>query len=556
MTEFHVVVLGTGAAGLTAALAAHEAGASVGLYDRADRVGGTTAWSGGMVWIPNNHHMADVGVTDSREDALRYLRAISLGTAEEALIESFVDQGPRVIRWLEDTTPVEFYTVERFPDYHPEVPGGKPQGGRSLECPPYEFAQLGAWADRVTVGYQMDFRSTMNETPLGTWPTITPEEYARRVKEDLRAMGESLAGRLLKGCLDRGIEPVTGARARQLVCEDGRVTGVRLEAAGGAVSEVHARRGVVLACGGFEWDSELRRSFLRGPVDRPVSVPTNTGDGLRMAMQAGAALANMREAWWYPTVDLPVQGELRPFQIMTHAGWPRCIVVNRAGRRFYNEATNYNASGAAFHFLDPTSYEYTNLPCWAVFDHEHLTRYGFSAVPGAMPTTDAADSPDWLVSAPTVGELADRLGIDRQGLESTIERWNRHCAKGADPDFHRGVSAHDRWWGDPSFDRDTTTCTLGPLDTPPFHAAQVRPGILGTKGGPKTDPSGHVLDLDGNQIPGLFAAGNVMASCTGSGYGGAGGTLGPAIVFGALAGAAAAKQQPANLLRLAATGDS
>jgi 3-oxosteroid 1-dehydrogenase len=319
------------------------------------------------------------------------------------------------------------------------------------------------------------------------------------------------------------------------VIEDERVVGAVI-----AGDIVRARRGVVLACGGFEWDPDLCRAFLRGPIERPVSVSTNTGDGLRMAMRAGAALGNMREAWWYPTVDLPVDGELRPFQIMTHAGWPRCIMVNAQGKRFLNEATNYNASAAAFHVIDPDTMRLVNLPCWVIFDHDHFSRYGFGAVPGAEPVTPGDGGPEWMVSADDLRGLAEKLGIPTGALVSTVERWNSNVAGGRDPDFGRGEHAHDRWWGDPSFDRSTTASTLGPLETAPFHAARVRPGTIGTKGGPRTNAGAQVLDLGGEPIPGLFAAGNVMASCMGPGYGGAGGTLGPAIVFGYLAGRTAA----------------
>jgi 3-oxosteroid 1-dehydrogenase len=212
--EIHdVIVLGSGAAGMTAAIAAQAAGADVALYEKADTVGGTTAYSGGMVWMPGNDHMAEVGAGDSPQEAREYIRAISLGMSDAQLADAFIDQGPSILRWLEAETPVEFYVVDGFPDYHAELPGGKPEGGRSLECPPFEFSRLGDWADRITVGYQMEYRCTMNETPLGTAPTMTPELYAQRTELDLRTIGQSLAGRLLRGCLDRGIVPTT-ARGR------------------------------------------------------------------------------------------------------------------------------------------------------------------------------------------------------------------------------------------------------------------------------------------------------------------------------------------------------
>ncbi|WP_116997222.1 FAD-dependent oxidoreductase [Desertimonas flava] len=535
---FDVIVLGTGAAGLTAALAAAHAGASVGLFEKSDRVGGASAWSGGMVWIPCNPHMEAIGADDSREEALRYLDSLSHGMIDPALAAAYVDTGPEMVSWLEADTPVEFTPCVGFPDYHPEHPGGRPHGGRSLECLLYPFDELGPWADQVTVGRQMpETHLRMGETPLGS-PTLTPvppAEMQRRREHDERGLGQSLVGRLLRGCLDRGVEPVVATRATRLITEGDDVVGVRVEGPAGP-RDLGARGGVVLATGGFEWADDLVKAFLRGPLERAVSVPTNTGDGLRMAMRVGAALGNMREAWWVPTVDVPDPDEPEttfPYLIMSQRTRPRLIMVNRQGRRFSNEAANYNASGAAFHDFDPTTFDYANLPAWLVFDQEHLDRYGFANVrPGG-------GVPFGAESADTLAELGRRLGMPDGALDTTVRRWNEFSAAGCDPDFGRGASAHDNWWGDPAF-KGTPQATLGPIDTAPFHAVRVRPGALGTKGGPRTDASAQVLDVDGAPIRGLYAAGNVMASAMGMTYGGGGGTLGPGMVFGYLAGRAAA----------------
>src|SRR6185369_2853902 len=278
MEIYDLVVLGTGAAGLTAALAAHDAGAKVGLFEKGDAVGGTSAWSGGMIWIPNNHHMAEMGVADSAEDAIRYLMSMSHDMMDRTLVERFVETGPSMVRWLEENTPVKFQPVGAFPDYHPEHPGGKPAGGRSLECPLYSFEALGDWAGRVTQGeFYPETITTMGESPLGQPipKAISAEELGRRRARDERGCGQSLIGRLLRGCLDRGIEPRTGARARDLILDGGRVAGVRFDGDGGRF-EIGARAGVVLATGGFEWNTDLVRAFLRGPMTAAVSVPTNT----------------------------------------------------------------------------------------------------------------------------------------------------------------------------------------------------------------------------------------------------------------------------------------
>ena len=237
MDEFDVVVLGTGAAGLTAAIRASAQGVEVGLFEKLDRIGGTAAWSGGMAWIPGNPHMAAVDATDSREDALTYLTSLSNGMIDPRAAETFVDRGPEVVRWLEANTPVKFFSIAGFPDYHPENPGAKSRGGRTMECPLFPFTELGEWAKRVTKGPQLSGVLTITETPLGRGAPggIPAQELARRQVNDERGTGQALVGRLVKGCLDRGIEPRTGMRATRLLTEGTRVVGVRFESADGPV---------------------------------------------------------------------------------------------------------------------------------------------------------------------------------------------------------------------------------------------------------------------------------------------------------------------------------
>ncbi len=535
--EWDVVVLGTGAAGLTAAFTAAQSGARVGLYEKWDKVGGTTAWSGGQAWIPNNPHQGEIGVTDSREDAFRYIMSLSRGLLDELLINAYLDAGPEMVRFLDHHGHLEFYAVKDFPDYHPEFPGGKPEGGRTVECPLFSFQELGPWQDLVTkTPYYPSQHFTMSETPLGAADPVLPsaEEFARRAEHDERGAGQALAGRLLKACLDAGVEPQINCRGRELLLEDGRVVGVVLETPDGT-REVRARAGVVLANGGFEWNEEYKRAFLRGPLTHPVSVKTNTGDALYMAMKAGAMLANMREAWWMPAADLPPGvNEMNRCLINADRTRPRSIMVNRKGRRFTNEAANYNAFGGAFHQEDVAAFDYANLPCWLIFDQEYLRRYG---TVGPYPASE--QPPEWLTAYGSLDALAEGIGVPAPDLAETVEHWNENVAEGRDPDFHRGESAHDRWWGDPAYKRDVRG-TLGPLDTPPYYAIRVESGALGTKGGPKVDPDARVIDLDGDVIEGLYAAGNAMGSPFGATYGGAGGTLGPAMVFGYLAGKHAA----------------
>jgi 3-oxosteroid 1-dehydrogenase len=534
--QFDVVVLGTGAAGLVAALAAAEAGASVGLFEKADRVGGTTAISGGGCWVPGHAQMAAGGIADSREDALRYLESLSFGHIRPGFAEAFVDDGPRVFRWLESVAGLRMKIVSGYPDYHPERPGGRPGGGRTLEPELFSYRRLSRWAELVVSSHRNPHLMLSDTTLGGGTGFLAGEVQAQRQAEDLRGCGAALVGPLLAGCLDRGVEPVTASRAQDLVLDDGQVAGVVIEQPGGTVI-VRARRGVVLATGGFEWDPELVRSFLRGPMTSPASIPTNVGDGLLIAMRAGAALDNMPQAWWVPVIEIPGDvsfGRQRATLLNRERTLPRSILVNKLGRRFTDEAANYNALGGALHQLDATRFDYTNLPCWLVFDAEYLARYGFRHVRPADP------APEWMTRADSLDGLAAAIGVPAEALTETVTTWNSNVESGDDPDYHRGRSAYDLWSGDDAA-RGTVDSTLGPINEPPYYAIEVRSGTLGTCGGPRTDLDGRVLDTRDKVIPGLFAAGNVAAAPTGMAYGGAGGTLGPIITFAYRAGVASSK---------------
>lgn len=536
--EHDVVVLGTGAAGLIAAVSAHEHGATVGLYEKAEHVGGTTGLSGGIVWIPNNPHMAEAGLDDSRGDALAYLASLSNGYIQSDLAAALIDGGPEMVRFVEERTAMRFRIVPGYPDYHPEHPGGKPGGGRSLELELVSFDDLGEWQHRVTTNGRTA-PLLLAETPVGGALELPPADViAARTVKNLKGMGPALVAGLLHACLERGIEPVTSAPAERLIVEDGRVVGVVVEIDGAAV-ELRARLGVVLATGGFEWDTVMAREFLRGPMTHPTGIPSNTGDGQRMAMSIGASMGNMREAWWVPVIEVPgaeLYGAPRHSLCLLERTAPRSLMVNRTARRFCNEAANYNALGGAFHQFDPVAFDYVNIPSWLIFDEEYRRRY---PVAGVLPGTV---TPDWIVSAPTAAELGAKLGMDGATLAATIAQFNEHAARGEDPDFQRGRSAYDGFNGDHRY--DGPFATLGPLDASPYYAVRIHIGALGTKGGARTDPEGRALDHAGRVIPGLFAAGNAMAGVTGMVYGGAGGTLGPALTFGFLAGRAAAGGSP------------
>ncbi|MCY4393149.1 MAG: FAD-dependent oxidoreductase [Chloroflexi bacterium] len=534
--EVDVAVLGSGASATTTAILASDNGAEVAVLERADVVGGTTALSGGVLWVPNNHHMAEAGIEDSREDALAYLNSLSLGMMDDELVGTLIDTGPEMLRYMEDNTPVSLHVFEGYPDYHPENPGGKPEGGRSLDNDLFPFEELGSWAERIN--HQPDavfFPATMLEIDTGQVEAIPQDVLEARRARDMRSTGQALAGSLIKGCLDREIPVHTATRARELILDDSdAVVGVRAER-NGEDYFVKARKAVVIASGGFEWNEDLVKAFLRGPMTAPTSSPENEGDGLLMAMDAGAALGNMSEAWWIPGIHVPgdeMRGRTFARLILAERTWPRSIIVNRYGKRFMNEAANYNAVGHAFHTFDPNTFEFINLPAWLIVDSRYQAPIARHRV--------GPDAPDWIRRAETLAELAAEIDVDAAGLEETVAGFNEGAVRGEDPDFQRGVSAYDSYNGDRSQEPPFTT--LGPIDTPPYYAALIESGALGTKGGPKTNAQAQVLRARGGVIPGLYAVGNAMAGVTAMVYGGAGGTLGPGMTFGYIAGMNAARE--------------
>ncbi|GFM20317.1 fumarate reductase/succinate dehydrogenase flavoprotein domain-containing protein [Mycobacterium sp. PO1] len=525
--DVDVVVLGSGGAGLTAALTAAVHGASVQVYEKSATVGGTTAVSGGIMWIPAHKRSSAGELTP--EDAMAYLRAQSLGYMDDELVETFVHTGADMLDFVEAHSDLRFEVAQGFPDYKPELPGGQPGGGRSLNTKPFDLAELGEWRDRITT-FPADFSNVGidAETRARIHAAVDDESG------DYCVAGTSLIAGLLKALLDAGVMPRTGARAVELVADPLGIIGVRIEQ-GDRDFRVRARRGVVLGTGGFEWDERLVEVYLRGPMRGAVSPPNNTGDGLRMAMAHGADLANMGEAWWVPVIQIPgdtYAGHPRSRSVRLERTRPRSIIVNRAGKRFLNEAGEYNSMAGPFHFLDP-KLGYANDPAWIVFDSLHLKHYGFLGVDPDGPV------PEWFCQSADLDELGEKTGIDPTGLAETLAAWNTNVSQDQDPEFGRGASAYDGYWGD---DKASTPAgkTLGPIDTAPYYAVPVHIGAMGTKGGPRTDRDGRVLHVNGTAITGLFAAGNAMAGPTGKAYGGAGGTLGPAMVFGYRAGYAAA----------------
>jgi succinate dehydrogenase/fumarate reductase flavoprotein subunit len=354
------------------------------------------------------------------------------------------------------------------------------------------------------------------------------------VSRGIVGLGAALCGRLLYGCRQAGVQVHVSSPAKELFLgPDGNVTGIDVEL-DGELTRIEVRRGVVLASGGFEWDQDLVTQFLGRPMESPASPPANTGDGLRMAMGVGAALGNMSEAWWTPT--LHAKGDtydgaplFRPTSSLR--ALPGGIMVNRHGRRFVNEAMNYNDLCKALSTFDPQEYRYINQPSWLVFDQRFRSSYSVATC------TPDAPTPNWMPTADTIAELAEKIGVDVAGLVDQVVRYNEYAATGVDPEFHRGESPYDTYRGDVKVSPHRN---LRPLEAGPYYAVQIELGTLGTKGGPATDATGQVQRALGGPIGGLYACGNVAASAFGVGYPGAGATLAAGMTFGYLSAEALA----------------
>jgi succinate dehydrogenase/fumarate reductase flavoprotein subunit len=529
-----VVVVGSGGAGLTAALVAAHAGRRVTVVERSDRLGGTTAISGGGIWIPDNRFMHEQGLQDSPEDAATYLHRLTLGAGDEELITAFVEASVAALDFLSEHTAVPFLGTST-PDYQPALPGAR--AGRNVAVGLYDASRLGA------------YQALLRLPPWpGGWPPLTHPELevaswglradttelhalaSERREDGIVARGAALVGGLVESCLEAGVTFVTSTRVTGLVDTDARVSGVVFDGPDGTL-QLDAHLGVVLASGGFEWSPDLVEGFLGVPMNAPLSPPDNTGDGLLMAMRAGARLGAMSEAWWMPSVDVPgAEYDGAPFYRMSVGrAFPGMIIVNAGGRRFVDESLNYNDMPHAMQAFDPGTFSYPNLPAHVVFDAAFRVKYPLL---NYWEVFGEGDGAGWLVEGATIGELADRAGIARDGLEAQVREFNADATIGRDPAFGRGRSALAAYRGDD----DYANPTLGPLGEGPYYAYELRLGCLGTKGGPVTDRNGQVRRLDGSTVPGLWAAGNVAASMFGKSYPGAGGTLGPALAFGYAAG--------------------
>ncbi|MDR6688634.1 succinate dehydrogenase/fumarate reductase flavoprotein subunit [Arthrobacter sp. 1088] len=524
-----VVVAGSGAAGLVAAITAAHSGANVLVLESADEFGGTTALSGGRVWIPGYR-----STTDNIETGLQYMRQIYSPKYPE-MVEASARTAPEMADFVEATTPHRWVACPNYPDYHTDLPGSR-AGGRCFDMVPLETDSLVPEARQVRIppGYTP---ITHEDWESWRYPSYYDQaQIEERRNRDIRTAGVALATALVDGAVRAGAQLVSSAALIGAhVDKEGAIESVDVRVAGvNGIVRIQTRA-LVLATGGYDQDPDLKNQLLPEPLAVSAAAPENTGTTLKLAGKLGAALDNTEEGWWMPMVQVPgetLKGAEYPRGLVRERGAPRQILVNRQGRRFVDEASPYNELGKALHkrAQDGT---YPNRDAFLIFDEVFRQKY---ALPGLAPSGEV---PSHVTQAESLEKLASAVGIDANGLQETVTRWNESCKNAVDPDFGRGSNAYDRYYGDPA---QPEAPNFGPIDRAPYYAVRMLPGTIGSKGGPVTDVNANVLRPDGTAIAGLYAAGNAAAFWTGDGYPGPGATLAVGMTFGYRAGKAIAKQ--------------
>ncbi|MCX8100142.1 MAG: FAD-dependent oxidoreductase [Geminicoccaceae bacterium] len=549
-----LLVVGSGAGGMAAALTARLLGLEVLVVEKEPLVGGTTARSGGWLWIPCSPQARAAGILDTKEAARTYLRHETGNHFDPERVDAFLEHGPAMVAFLEARTSLRFLLGPHFSDYHPDAPGGL-AGGRSIVAEPFDGRTLGAAIARLRpplpeltvlgmmIGSGKELLHFFNVARSPVSALYVLRLFARYARDRLlwgRAMrltnGNALAGRLFKSALDLGIPIWTEAPASELVVEEGRVAGALIRRRDGTV-QVRARRGVVLATGGFPQDRVRRaRLFPHAPSGAEhwsPAPPGNTGDGIRLATAVGAAVVEdlPAAAAWVPVSLVPHEdGTEGVFPHFVDRAKPGVIAVTDRGTRFCNEADSYHD------FCKAMLEACRGLPgephAWLLADHRTIRRYGLGwAKPFPVPLRPALRN-FYLRRGRTLAELARACGIDGSALERTVAAYNEAARRGEDPAFGRGRTAYNRYLGDPEV--RPNPC-VGPIEVPPFYAVRLVMGDLGTFAGLRCDGRARVLDREGRPIPGLWACGNDMASIMGGNYPGGGITLGPAMTFGYVA---------------------
>lgn len=547
--EYDVVVVGSGGAGMVAALTAAHQGLSAVVVEKAPHYGGSTARSGGGVWIPNNEILKRAGVTDTAEAARTYLHTIIGDVVPPEKIDVYLKRGPEMLSFVLKNSPLKMCWVPEYSDYYPEQPGGR-VGGRSIEPKPFDAKKLGQDMGGLEPPYgkiplnvvvmQQDYvrLNQLKRHPRGVLRSLkvgARTAWAGMRGKNLVGMGRALIAPLRIGLQQAGVPVLLNTALTDLYVEDGVVRGIYVVDPTAPAAEprlIRARRGVILGSGGFEHNEQMRVKYQRAPITTTwtVGAVANTGDGILAAEKLGAAMDLMEDSWWGPTV--PLEGA--PWFALSERNSPGSMIVNLSGLRFMNESMPYVE---ACHHMYGGEYGQgpgpgENVPAWLIFDQQYRDRYIFAGLqPGQRIPKKWMES-GVIVRADSIEELAQQTGLPADQLRKTVGRFNGFARSGVDEDFHRGESAYDRYYGDPT---NKPNPNLGEISHPPYYAAKMVPGDLGTKGGIRTDVNGRALRDDGSVIEGLYAAGNVSAPVMGHTYPGPGGTIGPAMTFGYLA---------------------
>lgn len=543
--EFYdFVIVGSGGGAMCAALAAQDQGRRPLIIEKMERVGGSTALSGGVLWIPNNPLMRRVGREDSHEKARTYLENVfdgyeSRGASPER-VDRYLSVGPEMIEYLERKG-MEFHLCKFWPDYYDHLPGGEHES-RSLMAKMFNVKELGEWEKRLNIYPKFDLPihpDALHDMGLvmRTWKGKKAAlGLVLRILRDkltgsrVRGNGAALQGRMLQILLRNQVPIWTGTPVEELVVEQGRVAGV-VARRDGRLIRIQARDGVLVASGGFARNAQMRKKYQRQPITNMWTNANdgNTGEMLEAVMALGAATENLDLSIWVATSGMPngapapgsvLDGKILPYMhSSSEMGKPHCILVDNRGRRFVNESGSYMAVGEAM-------YDQARFPYWYILDQQHRKRYMWGMQVG-IPKAWLASG--YVKRADSIEELARQCDIDPQGLKDTVERFNGFARNGKDLDFNRGENCYDLWSGDES---NTPNPALGAIEKGPFYAFAAFPGDVGTAGGLVCDEFGRVLRDDGTVIAGLYATGNCTSSPLGRFYPGAGGSIGSSFVFG------------------------
>lgn len=555
--ETDILVVGSGAAGMTAALKSSDCGLDVIIAEKAEKFGGTSALSGAVLWIPGSDKAVNMGHEDSVDEAVDYILTIAGNEdIDRDNIKAFVENAPDMLRYLEDQAAINYGPIG-FPDYHAENRGGK-NGNRSHDSIAFDGRALGSDLDNLLPSHPATmFLGFISWTAEDVGPLMTRQggwmkslarvlwRYYSDIGQRFQSSrprfltgGNALMGRL-KLALDRKKIPLwLNSALNELIVENGEVRGAIITK-NGQTLRIGARKGVILATGGFERSRDLRKKHLTGSEDIDWSAANlaNTGDGILAALQAGAKVARMQNAWWAPVLKIPEENLARP--LFVERALPGTIMVDRNGKRFTNEAASYHIVGKEMVRLN-RDHSGAGAPYFIIFDSEFRARYPMGPIYPLIPDFLLSKKVRSIIrTAPTIEELALQIGLPPENLEQTIHRFNQFAYVGKDSDFQRGDRLYDNLFGD---NRRGKIPNLGPLTLAPYYAVPVYPGDIGTCGGLVTDANGAVLSVSGDRIAGLYAAGNAAATIMGEGYAGGGATLGPSMTFAYLAAQHAASR--------------